>query len=209
MNNQYDQIPSSLFNWLNQYAYEQLNQEQKTVVSAWFSPTEYNELHLASLAASGLHETSRKESIKENLLLHYQNVHHSKKTNWFVKEIALWKVAATLLLIGGLSYPWLVQKKSTKPLLAQVDTVYIHTTTEPKHSVVYDTVYMQLAAATKPSKRASQQSHVTKQALASYLPEQTDIKINSIHSLEAEPNQIRGNSLKHDTLLNTYGFVRL
>lgn len=205
MKNNYEEIPSSVFDCLNQYAYEQLNAEQKTLVSAWFSPNEYNELHLVCLAATKQTE-SRKESIKQNLLHQFAQQHQRASKNWFRQEIALWKVAATLLLIGGLSYPWLAPKKNKQaPLLAQVDTVYIET----QPTTVYDTIYLTGATKSKSAKAPVRTGYKAKQVATNYLPEQTDIKINSIQDLEAEPNQIRGNSLKHDTLLNTYGFVRL
>lgn len=206
MKNNYEEIPSSVFDCLNQYSYEQLTAEQKTVVSAWFSPSEYNDLHAASHAVLRQQTISKKESIKQNLLHKFAQKQKPATKNWFRQEIALWKVAATLLLIGGLSYPWLAPKKTKQaPLLAQVDTVYL----EAQPTTVYDTIYLQAAAKAKSPKTTARPSYRAQQSASNYLPEQTDIKINSMSSLESEPNQIRGNSLKHDTLLNTYGFVRL
>ncbi|MDZ4667490.1 MAG: hypothetical protein SGJ00_06365 [bacterium] len=213
MTSKYEQIPSIIFDLINKYSFAELNIVQQAEVIIWFEPNEYNELHEIAVVVnhSKPSATSRKETIKQTLLQQFKAQKRAQKP-WFKTEIALWKVAATMLLVSIFIFTWLrypsQKTMSLSPLLAQIDTVYIEKENHFAQAIIYDTIFIKHGNKAN-AKSAYIGSDRKNSSGKISLTEISNIRVQSLTEIDATPNQIRGNSLKDDTLLSTFGIVRL
>ncbi len=210
MNKPEENIPTEIFDWINNYSFHNLSAAQQSQVIIWFSPDTYNQIHLAAKQASYNQEwQARKAAIKDQLLYQFEAKNKSKV--WYKKTIPWWQAAAAILVIAGIFTTQLLKQQTAvkENLLAFTDTIYLEKLVASEPIYIYDTVYQ------KETKNVNQspvgQQKQTEKAMENFkntaLPNQ--VLVQSIHTLESTSNQIKGNSLKDDTLLLTYGFVKL
>ncbi|MCG9879544.1 MAG: hypothetical protein MH472_03000 [Bacteroidia bacterium] len=205
--NNFENIPSELFDWLNQSSFEQLNTEQQKTALTWFSPEEYNSLHLASKTVTEEEQKIQRNANRKQQLLHYfESTHRKNETKFY--HLSWIKIAALFLALLGIQFMWtkVYFGKQESQHICKIDTQYVYTQMPNNPIYYYDTVYLTSQSNTKEkSSSRKQQASGQKDNFIS-LPE---MKIKDFSELNAEANQIRGNSLKDDTLLNTYSLVRL
>lgn len=218
--NNIENCPDELFNWINRLDYSALNAEQKEIAGRFFSPEEYDAMHIAAIAIrrNPLQEAERKSRIRQELLNRFDEKHkHKHKTIALFSSV--WHAAAAILLIGlPLSAYWLIRHNGqalNNRLSENVDTVYIEQAIE-KQVKVYDTVYIEKEGRRKNVK------HYNNEGREAYYPEEKNeetiggqltggggLNIQSIEKLDALPNQPKRNAIKDDSLLQHYGFVTL
>jgi hypothetical protein len=218
--NNIENSPDELFDWINRMGYSALNAEQKEIVDHFFSPEEYEAMHVAAatMRQNPLQEKDRKSRIRQELLNRFDEKHKQKS-----KTIALfpsvWNVAAALLIIGlPLSAYWLIRQNSqtlNNRLSDKIDTVYIEQAVE-KQVKVYDTVYIEKEEKHKEMKRYDNVHRETyyreeknEETIGGQLTGGSGLNIQSIEKLDALPNKPKRNAIKDDSLLNHYGFVTL
>lgn len=210
MNNSEENIPNEIFDWINTFSYQELNPKQQMFVSHWFSPNTYNLIHqVAKHASEENTRLSRKSSIKHHLLnkfeLKYQSI------SWHQKAIPWWQPATIIILLLAIISSLLVKQKPTnnRNLLALTDTIYIEKQMESAPIYIHDTVYLNEKKTMKLEGKTTVLSEYKEHKTYKNTTIPNHILVQGIDALESTSNQIKGNSLKDDTLLNTYGFVRL
>jgi hypothetical protein len=213
MNNQEENIPIEIFDWINTFSFEELEAKQQAQVIIWFTPDTYNQIHLAAKQASLFQASlSRKAAIKEHLS--YQFELNNKNKPWLNKTIPWWQAAAAILIVSAFFIHLLIQQKTPKnnPLLSLTDSTYLKKQMASKPIepiIIYDTVYLQETKQLIYSQLKKQKLFKKESERATNAALPIQVLVQSMETLESTYNQIKGNSLKDDTLLHTYGFVRL
>lgn len=210
MNKQEEHIPDEIFDWLNTHSFQELNTNQQSQVIIWFNPNTYNQIHQAAKHTVEVNAMlARKAIIKENILQQFEL--RNKAVSWYKKAIPFWKAAAIIIfMMGIIIVQLLLQKTASNPnLLTLSDTIYLEKLIQSEPIYLYDTVFIK-------DKKTAKQINDTYQYTEKIEPttyKNTDlpsqILVQSIYALESASNQIKGNSLKDDTLLKIYGFVKL
>lgn len=204
----FENIPEELFDWLNQFSFEKLSLEQQKVVEIWFSQDEYNTLHFAAKTAIEQEQKlQRNFQIKALLLRKFDSVYSKKdksqnKYSWL-------KMAAIFVMLIGIEFLWghLYFGKQADLHTCKVDTQYVYTQLPENTIYLYDTVYLIPKTKVKKEKRTKNEaSHLHQTGRFVSIPE---IRIKEFSELNSEANQIKGNSLKDDTLASIYSMVKL
>lgn len=217
MNNM-ENIHPDVFDWIKRTAYAGLSETQKKEVTPFFSPEEYDELHLAArlIGEATGNKTDRKQHLKQEALAAFDRRHPQAHKPQLVRLMpAVWKAAAVFLAIGlPLSMYWLI--KGSNPALTnhlddKTDTVYIERLVTEKPVKVYDTVYIVKEEQANPVKHNRRAAQPVKARMPETLSrvQGGELQIQSIEKLDAIPNKLKRNSIHDDSLLNHYGFVTL
>ena len=212
-----ENIPSPIFDLVNQKDFETLTTQEKAKVLAYLSEDEYNELRQGVLLSEALvfneQQIPGNDAQKELLLRRLKQKHNAFM--WWQMPVALWKVAASFLLFGLIGYFSINAKTghNNKNLLAQTGTVYLEKLLPAEK--VYDTVYLkQTVSAVKhesPKQQAvtykTPQNHQSVEDNA--LPNVNNLNLLSVSDYDKAINNKKGKSIKDDTLITTIGFVTL
>lgn len=204
----FENIPEEIFDWMNQFSFEKLSFEQQKVVEIWFSQDEYNILHFAAKTAiEEEQKLQRNFQIKSLLLRKFDSVYSKKdesqnKYSWL-------KMAAIFVILIGIEFIWgdLYFGKQADLHTCKVDTQYVYTQLPENTIYLYDTVYLIPKTKVKKEKRTKNEaSHLHQTGRFVSIPE---MRIKEFSELNSEANQIKGNSLKDDTLASIYSMVKL
>jgi hypothetical protein len=209
MNKEEENIPNEIFDWLNTHSFQELNANQQAQVSNWFNPTTYNQIHHAAKHALAVNAMlARKAIIKEHIL---QQFELKNKAVWYKKAIPFWQAAAIIIFLSGIFIVQLrMQKTASNPnLLAFSDTIYLEKLIQSEPIYLYDTVFIKDKKAPKQINTIYQYNNKTEPKTFKNTELPNQVLVQSLHTLESASNQIKGNSLKDDTLLKIYGFVKL
>ncbi len=204
-----NQIPVDIFEWQHRYPFSRLSMLQQEEVLRHFTQVEYDDMHQAILLVQETTQTrpDRKLAIKQQLLNRFDEVHHKPKQQVWTLPLQLWQAAAMVLLLGG-AYLLLNKNKTIAPVqvIAEADTVYVEREVAPVK--VYDTVYIERSTGKvkQVSRRLERSKNLREEER---YPTQHDLQIHTIKDLNALPNQIKGNSIKDDSLISNYRFVTL
>ncbi|MCF8254814.1 MAG: hypothetical protein K9I36_11205 [Bacteroidia bacterium] len=215
MNPSPEQIPNEIFDWLQTKSYDQLNQNQQQELASFFTEQEYTLMHQIALQSKVLsnENVSRKARIKENLLLKLDQQQSKRKTPLILVKWQAWKVAASFILILGITVFLLKNsfrfEPNTNNLITKIDTVFIEKLVEVEPVKIYDTVYLTQNFRKENKGNRKVQNIEMKMDNRNQASTQTDLNIQSIEDIESLPNKSRSNSIKDDTLLKQYGFVSL
>lgn len=210
MNKQEENIPDEIFDWLNTHSYQELNANQQSQVNNWFSPNTYNQIHQAAKhAVEANTRLARKATIKEHILHQFEL--KNKAVIWYKKAIPIWQAAAITLFMMGLFTTQLLMQKSVSNanLMAFSDTIYLEKIVQSEPIYLYDTVFIKDNKAPKQINASNQDNKKTESPTFKNTELPNQVLVQGLHTLESASNQIKGNSLKDDTLLKIYGFVKL
>ncbi len=212
-----ENIPSFIFDLVNQKDFETLTAPEKTKVLAYLSEEEYNELRQGVLLSEAVvfneQQIPGNDAQKELLLRRLKQKH--QPFMWWQTPVALWKVAASFLLFGLIGYFYINAKTghTNKKVLAQTDTVYLEKLLPAEK--VYDTVYLKQTVTAVRHEKPKQQtaSYRTPQNQQSVddnaLPGVNNLNLLSVSDYDKVINNKKGKSMKDDTLITTIGFVTL
>jgi len=215
MNPSPEQIPNEIFDWLQTKSYDQLNQNQQQELASFFTEQEYTVMHQIAFQSKVVsnENISRKARIKENLLLKLDQQQSKRKTPLILVKWHAWKVAASFILILGITVLLLKNsfrfEPNTNNLITKIDTVFIEKLVEVEPIKIYDTVYLTQNFRKENKGNRKVQNIEMKMDNRNQASTQTDLNIQSIEDIESLPNKNRSNSIKDDTLLKQYGFVSL
>jgi hypothetical protein len=193
-----ENIPTYIFDLIEQTPFEQLSTEQQNIVLQHMSKQEYEShyqtANILRKNKEDLLQVNPKQ--KEQLMQAFMNKQQSVKPIWET-PVQLWKAAAIFILLGG---AWLMHWQSYQhkkvEYVTQLDTVYLEKETPVK---VYDTVYY---------KDESEASYVMNKK-QNHQRNNDVSKHPSKHKGEfAEPIR-RGVSAKDDSLIQSFKFVTL
>ncbi|MES2379924.1 MAG: hypothetical protein V4538_02710 [Bacteroidota bacterium] len=212
-----ENIPSPIFDLVNQKDFEALTTQEKVKVLAYLSEEEYNELRQGVLLSEALvfnEQQIPSNDAQKELLLHRLKQKHNAFM-WWQTPVALWKVAASFLLFGLMGYFYLHTKtgQNNKSLLAQTDTVYLEKLLPAEK--IYDTVYLKQTVSAVKHEKPKQQaaSYETPQNQQSVednaLPNVNNLNLLSVSDYDKAINNKKGKSIKDDTLITMIGFVTL
>lgn len=210
-----ENIPSPIFDLVNQKDFETLTAQEKAKVLAYLNEEEYNELRQGVLLSEALvfneQQVPDNDAQKELLLNRLKQKHHA--IMWWQTPVALWKVAASFLLFGLIGYFYINAKtgQSRTPLLAHADTVYLEKLLPAEK--VYDTVYLKQAVNVVKREKPKQADYQTQQSRQqpedNILPSVNNLNLLSVSDYDKVINNKKGKSIKDDTLITTIGFVTL
>lgn len=214
-----ENIPSFIFDLVNQKDFETLTAQEKAKVLAYLNEEEYNELRQGVLLSEALvfnEQQISSNNAQKELLLHRLKQKH-QPFMWWQTPVALWKVAASFLLFGLIGYFYINAKTgyNNKKVFAQTDTVYLEKLLPAEK--VYDTVYLEqregILRHEKPKQQAAnyeaQQDEEKELVNDNALPNVNNLNLLSVGDYDKAINNKKGKSIKDDTLITTIGFVTL
>lgn len=218
MENSAEKIPVHIFDWIQQYRFEDLDSRQQQEVLQHMNRENYAEMHDAYRDIMDVAKSDRMpgtHSRKQILLDHFDKKYPQKKLISFnTSPLTLWKAAAVLLLClsSGLAYSLLSPKRLNDMSLASRDTVYVtrQVTSAPK--TIHDTVYLEgKTQPAGPKQRRDMRSAtetIVQRTSRNGVPAM-DVNILSVKEMGTIPNQTKHNSMKDDSIGGKYAFVSL
>ncbi len=218
MENSAEKIPVHVYDWIQQYSFEELDISKQQEVLQYMNREVYAEMHDACNDIMDVAKGSRvpnNHARKQILLDHFDKRYPPKKIISFnASPLTLWKAAAVLLLClsSGLAYSLLSPKRLNDLSLASRDTVYVTRQVASAPKTLHDTVYLEGKAQPDGSKqkqgRASAIEAIVQRSAHANVPAM-DVNILSVKEMGATPNQTRHNSMRDDTIAGKYAFVSL
>jgi hypothetical protein len=213
-----ENIPVQLFDWLEKYNFTSLDSVQQAEVLAWFSADDYAELRQSILAIRSVKQKesgSSRVARKQDLLNRFDERHKKPAAAmlFLSRPIALWKVAAVLLLFssGWMTHHFLKVKTPVPAAgIAAIDTIYVTREVMPALEKIYDTVYIRQQPVPSPLPKIQynrKMEPVRETSQARMMPQ--DMNVLSIKELDSTPNRQKSNSIKDDSLLKKYPFVSI
>ncbi len=200
-----ENIPSYIFDWLEKFSFLSLNQEQQKEVLKYFSEEEYDELHKSCLSIKSNYEPFLSYSSyarKQDLLGRFEA--RSEKKRKFALIIlphALWKVAASILLIGcgwSLHYFIPANNKTDNSLVTVIDTFFVSKEVVSDPIKIYDTVYLVKETSKSLTKK---DTHYTK---TSHITPTTENQTFYYGEISNKLNSQKRNSIKDDSLMKEF-----
>lgn len=213
-----ENIPNHLFDLLNEKDFQKLTAEEQASVLAHMDEHTYTSMRTASVFSHQFFK--EEETVKANpvhlqqLLKKVEAKHLTEPTIVWNKPVALWKVAALFLLLGG---GWMVFILANKnqvvrtAYITQLDTVFVEK--EIPAQKIHDTVYIEYER-----KQQRQNKHHEERLPTEYssnpaqevnIPPITDMNIVGLKEKDEPVNNKKGKSIKDDSLINAFGFVTL
>jgi len=206
MKTKIEEIPVTIFDYLQRSDFQSLSEHEKTEVQKYLSSTEFNDLHEGYLTASRFSPASqsiRKQTIKQNLLERFDAQHAVKPIR--INYAHYFKNAAALVLFffaGYLMNNILAGQNSSSEQVALTDTVYV--TKESAPVTIYDTLVIERIV---PGKQ-EEPSHL-KFDFPADLSAMADGPGLPLDAIDSVPNRQKNNSLKDDSLLKRFTFVAI
>ena len=224
MKNNIEEIPSEIFDWMNQFDFDSLNNEQQKKVLMYFTPNEYQEMVQANILCKDLNLQSQSRIQKKEALMQLFDQQYPIKSRLINNTNALWKAACVLLLFSTCWFAFDPLRNTTQQNhvaeIVKHDTVYsVRNSVKP--IIQYDTVYVtkQSSITSQPNiKKGLQNIHSLPQAnnqqisepvLASLQSATNDINVLPISSILHISNNVKRNSMIEDSLERNFNFVSL
>ncbi len=212
MNTNNENIPTRVFDYLQVYGFEQLNRLQQEEVLTYISHEEYEQMHEAALSIKKL---QRANNPKEMLMQRFDERYPKEAKLIPLQSPLIWKAAAVFFFFGLIYMQYLLMN-TNKPLatsLASVkDTIFIVKNLVSDPLKIHDTVYISYAAPAKRHRepgpgdyRDESKLQQDNTATAHY----QELNIHTIKELNSAANRKKGRSIKDDSLLNSFDFVKL
>jgi hypothetical protein len=211
-----EHIPSFIFDLIESTSFHGLSEAQRNLVLQHMPEEEYNTLRNAAMEARRFagHDESPQPAnrIRTQLMEHLEQQQQTATLFKMIinRPVAVWKVAAMFLLLGGATILMAKMKKNVPQIryITQIDTLYL----EKEGPRIYDTVYLTREAEYPVRSTRHSYSRVTENtsALPDPLPEHYN-GINLVPASEKDRpiNNKKGVNIKDDSLISSYGFVRL
>jgi hypothetical protein len=207
-------IESILFELNDHKSFDELNQEEKTLVLNQMSESAYNELYLSNLLAKSISLSADKYKInsnqKEKVMEHFKQKQSSIPI--YQTPIALWKVAASFIvsMMGLYLYMNSLKTSNYSHSLATSDTIYIEKNIQGPQ--IFDTVYIytkELVQNKLSKKTKNEFSTKSSQNEINPMPEYSGLHQLSVSEFNEPINNKKGNSIKEDSLISSIGFATL
>jgi hypothetical protein len=204
----FEEMPSVIFDWIEQKGFSTLAAEQQQEVLKYLSSEEYEELHRTALGVKVSVHKQVSNSRKEELFHHFDRKHRSGRIIGLQSQsLIFWQAAAVLLfLLSGWLFYRIFDVKSDHAIqqMASIDTVYVDREVKSNPEIIHDTVYLY-----KQLSRSTHENRTGGNATTNHAPEELTqeaeaIEVMSLNDLENPVNNTRGNSMKDDSLLNRY-----
>lgn len=202
-----------IYDWLEQFSFDELSQEQKRQVLQSMDEETYSEMHAAFATLTGKEQpvpVRGKEKVRDAIFHSVQDKEKSPSilAVFLHRSITLGKAAIVVLalltaLIWSLSRERIQQISG--PVEHLTDTIYV-TQNQVVPEVVKDTVYMvQSSGKSQPDKIRE-----TPSAVANHqVNDVPGLHIVTADERNARSNQIKQNSLKHDSLAKRFEFISM
>ncbi len=215
MNPNPENIPSFVFELIQNYEFKSLSPSQQTEVLKHITQEEFDEIRtetLLLLSAKSSFTSPRQVAIKAELLETFDRHHatNESKILFFYSASFLWKVASAILLFtaGWLMNQWVPAKNNQSNLSnTKTDTFYITKEIEALPIKIYDTIFIQSEVKetiakriTHPKPEPAANSDFTGGNF------ENSTQTFSLSELNSTPNQQKRNSIKEDSLLKKYSF---
>jgi hypothetical protein len=213
-----EHIPNHLFDLLDQKDFKTLNAEEQASVLACMDEQTYTSMRNATIVSHRYFEDEQSEVVNPKQLQYLLNKVDAQQAHetgivWN-KPIAMWKVAAMFLLLGG---GWLVfmlanqHKVVHTSYITQLDTVFVEK--EVPAEKIHDTVYIEYERKHQrkqmhPEERLPSESYSTP-VRETNIVSISDVNIVHLKEKDEPINNKKGNSIKDDSLINAFGFVTL
>jgi len=214
MENNIDNIPDHIFDWVKTSDFNSLTLDQQERVLKHLSEETYIELHQSAAGIKSIHEMDyqrKTDSVMLNLLARFDNAHASKQVpaKHEINSLLFWKAAAVLLMLACTwMFYGLRKKNEITYLIKDVDTLYIAKQLDPIELKVFDTIYLDREIG---SKKVKGETYFYKKSIPRSItvtvPE--GINILSIKDINSTANKQKRNSLKADSLMKKYSVTTL
>lgn len=222
-------IPEYIIEWVSHTPFQQLDSTQRQEVLKHLSEIEYGELFAASEQARKLTHNELQELVPnayiEQRLLHAlaeKKMEKAAVIPIWKKNIPLWQVAASWLLMLGIGLILLQSKYAGTGMLATntlTDTVYVEKVKEVPGSFIHDTVYLikeKVQQAIAPLIKETSLPEKTSPTLEQIPKKEIFVSVgvpgtNILHLRDKDNplNNKQGNSLLDDSLLKNFTFIRM
>lgn len=211
MNTNKENIPSYLFDYLELYRFDELNKQKQDEVLKYFTKEEYEALNDV---AQKLKNTRPITNSKEFLTLRFEKKHGVNTKSPSLSHPIFWKWVAVFLVCGFVVIQYLIfnQNKTFSESVTHIrDTVYIVKNIISYPVTTHDTVYLKYAEkiVMKPQRKENEEHVKPSQKVNTPFQQFSELNIVSIKELNDLPNNRKGRSIKDDTLLNSFEFVKL
>jgi hypothetical protein len=209
-----EHIPDYLFDLLNQKDFDELTSEEHSIVLSIMDKDTYSSMRAASHAARQFLEDEYPVFIPSNqldqILKEVERKKMDEPTIVWNRPIALWKAAALFLLLGGGWLVFVLTNKNTviqTSYITKLDTVFVEK--EIPGEKIHDTVYIEYE---RKQKRNLEHLPIDNSSLPKQeinIPTMNDINIIGIKEKDKPVNNAKGNSIKDDSLIQSFKFVTL
>ncbi len=207
-------IESTLFELIENKAFDELNQEEKNLVLSQMNESDYSALYQSNLLAKSISFGEDKSNIntnqKEKVMAHFRQ--KQSQVSILQQPIALWKVAASFVvsMMGLYLYMNTMKTTNNSNFLASKDTVYIEKNIPGPQ--IFDTVYIytkELVQNKLNKKNKPLMSTDITQKEYHPMPEYSGLHQLSVTEYNEPINNKKGNSIKEDSLISSIGFATL
>jgi hypothetical protein len=139
MKNNIEQIPNLIFDWIEIYSFQDLNETQQQQVLQHFSMDEYNDMHATANALTNIAMQASNKNNKQELL----NLFDQQFTNHNKHKFNLWHAASILLFICSsiFMYNSFNKSNSSAQLVNNIhDTIFIEKNMTQANNIINDTI---------------------------------------------------------------------
>ncbi|MEZ4805288.1 MAG: hypothetical protein R2852_07350 [Bacteroidia bacterium] len=202
-------IPEEIFDYLEDYTFDELNLQQKELVLKAMTAEEYMEL-FSVISELKIKKQSDGHAIKESniasLMQAFESKHTTASKSKKVVYMQWWNIAAVLVL-GSLLAVFLntFNKKTLETgltLKPDIDTIYV-TKLIASESPIADTVFVEVPVYKKSKSRYKKvEMASTDETRGIFPPSEHVVSLDEINDLA---NIQKGNSLKEESLLKEIG----
>ena len=216
MMNIMENIPSHVFDLIEEKNFPALTALQQKEVLEYFSTEEYNDLHEAAVSAKYF-DTEIADAVPligQKLFRKFDEKYPVQKKSFLLYSLELWKVAAIILFLSGGALWLILQAKYHKEVSYVMikDTVYVPSFSSEEIKI-HDTVYLDRGN----NKETKKETHhrvevITKESgeSTSYIPASIPgTNLLSNREKDALPDKQKRNPLKEDTALHQFKFIKL
>lgn len=212
-------MPSHILEHIGSKSFAQLSSAEQQEVLQYLTREEYDAFHeAASLAHDWEREAPQPDpAIGQHLQQQFEKRYNKERPSVMLYPVQLWKVAAVFLLMAGAGTWLLLQAKGKQEVtyITLKDTVYVPSFASGDQALkIYDTVYIKEQDRTVKKEVRHRAGIVTApeshEETTAYVPAAIPgLHMLTIREKDALSNRPKGNSIKDDSLLQHYRFVRL
>lgn len=213
-----ENIPNHLFDLLHTKDFQELTATEQTNVLAFIDEQTYTSMRMASVFSQQFFVDEDPVTVNpvrlQQLLTKVEAKQFAQPNFVWNKPIALWKVAALFLLLGGGWTVFVLANKNQEihtTYITQLDTVFVDKVVPGEK--IHDTVYIEYERKQQRKQhRHNEQVHTEYSSIPAQevnIPTTTDMNIVGIKKKDEPVNDKKGNSIKDDSLINAFGFVTL
>lgn len=210
---EHKEINEQVFDWIEERSFSELTTTEKEVVLQCMTANEYDEIYSANNQLRQFQKdekADRQAKTKVALLNKIEKENYKSKTPIFLWQTNIWTRAASWIILVALGWllNWIISGPTKNEVITQlqIDTIYLDRTPKPQ-MVFADSTPQKPEYPSNAAFGLKRKTYIS--GVQSKKIEMDDLELLTLDKINETKNQSKGNSLRDDTLLNSFQVVSL